>query len=193
MNRFLLLIFVACGPPPPSGPDAGVDGGCRDAAKTPPNLLQNPGFECDSTPPEWKAANGTLELVGGGRTGRAAKVTMTNALGGRFTYAQEFAVDAGTKTFCFSAWLTGTAPFMRMRVLRVENGGVREVPFSEQVFPDWKRIPTLEVANDNAPKLQLIFEVQTNRTDGQNAMPGDTMLIDDVDVWESSTRCNESR
>ena len=190
MNRFLLLIFVACSPPPP-GPDGGVDAGsCRDTAKTPPNLLQNPGFECDSSPAEWSAVFGTLELVPGGRSGRAAR--LTTATRGSFRYSQEFAVDAGTRTFCFSAWRQGTAPFMRMKVF--QGTGATGIEFAEQVFSDWRKIPTLRVPNDNASKLQLVFEVQTNRTDGQSAMPGDTLLIDDVDVWESSSAdCRENR
>jgi hypothetical protein len=179
----------------PVVPDAGGGGGCRDTGKTPANLLENPGFECDSTPAEWSAVYGTLELAAGGRSGRAAKVT-ANQAGGRMAYATDFAVDAGSKTFCFSAYISGTAPFMRMRVLRVLNGGVQEVAQSDQLFGDFRRTPLgqpLKVTNDNAPKLQLVFEVQTNRSDGMNAKPGDTLLIDDVDVWESAANCTETR
>ena len=79
---------------------------------------------------------------------------------------------------------------MRMRVLQ---GTGQEVQFSELIFPEWRRIPTLKVGNENAPRLQLVFEIQTNRTDALNGKPGDTMLIDDVDVWESSANCMEQR
>ena len=188
-----ILVLTGCGPMP-GVPDAG-GGGCHDTARTPANLLENPGFECDSTPAEWSGIYGTLELAAGGRSGRAAKVTVNQA-GGRMAYAREFAVDAGTKTFCFSAFISGTAPFMRMRVLRVFNGSVQEVAQSDQLFGDFRRTPLgspLKVANENAPKLQLVFEVQTNRADGMNAKPGDVMLIDDVDVWESATNCTETR
>jgi hypothetical protein len=188
---FALLGLSACGPMTVV-PDAG---GCRGAVKTPANLLENPGFECDSTPSEWSAVYGTLDLVAGGRTGRAAQVTV-NAAGGRMAYTKEFAVDAGTKTFCFSAYISGTAPFMRMRVLRVFNGSVQEVAQSDQLFSDFRRTPLgmpLKVGNDSAPKLQLVFEAQTNRADGMNALPGQVMLIDDVDVWESSANCSETR
>lgn len=185
------LWLAACGPMTVV-PDAGGGGACRDTTKTPANLIENPGFECDSSPAEWSPIYGTLELAAGGRSGRAAKVTVNQA-GGRFAYTKVFAPDAGTKTFCFSAWLQGTAPFMRLRVLRDFGGSVQEVAFSEQIFSDWRRIPTLQVTNDNAPKLQLVFEVQTNRSDGQNAPAGSVMLIDDVDVWESSANCSETR
>ncbi|MDP1824152.1 MAG: hypothetical protein Q8L48_12945 [Archangium sp.] len=192
----LTLAFTcfACGPTTVA-PDAGTPAGCRDTSKTPANLLENPGFECDTMPSEWSAIYGTLELVAGGRSGRAAKLT-ASAAGGRMAYAKEFAVDSGMKTFCFSAYISGTAPFMRMRVLRVLNGGVQEVAQSDQLFGDFRRTPLgtpLKVGNENAPKLQLVFEVQTNRSDGMNAVPGDTMLVDDVDVWESNTSCAETR
>lgn len=188
----LLAIFLlGCGPQM-QVPDAGGGGECRDLTKSPANLLENPGFECDSSPATWNKVYGALDFVAGGRSGRAAQVTV-DASGGRFAYAKDFAVDAGTKTFCFTAWLKGTAPFMRMRMLRVLNGAVAEVNFNQQIFPDWRRIPTQFITNDNAPKLQLVFEVQTNRTDNQNAMPGQIMLIDDVDVWESSANCSEAR
>ena len=51
----------------------------------------------------------------------------------------------------------------------------------------------LKVSNDNAPKLQLVFEAQTNRGDGLDAVAGETLLIDDVDVWETSGNCTETR
>lgn len=181
------LALVACGPVTPT-PDAGMNL-CTGAPRTPPTLVENASFECEGG---WSQVYGTLALVEGGRSGRAAQVTVNQA-GGRFAAAKPFAENVGTKTYCVTAWLKGTAPFMRMRVLRDFNGSVQELAFSEQIFSDWRRIPTLKVTGDNAPKLTLVFEVQTNRTDGQNAMPGQTMLIDDVDVWESSVNCTESR
>lgn len=191
LSLMLPVVLFACGPTP-GLPDAGSPSGCRDTSKTPSNLIENGAFECDTSPLEWSAAYGTLELVTGGRSGRAAQITV-NAAGGRFAYTRDFAVEGGNKTFCFSAYLKGTAPFMRMRVLRVSSGSVQEVAFSEQVFSDFRKIPTLEVTNDNAPKLQLVFEAQTNRSDGMSATPGQTLVIDDVDVWESTTRCKETR
>jgi hypothetical protein len=188
------VVFLGCGPMTVV-PDAGGNGMCRDTMKNPPNLLENPGFECDTSPAAWSQVYGTLALVPGGRSGRAAQV-MVNAAGGRFAYAKDFAVDAGLKSFCFSAYVSGTAPFMRMRVLRVLNGSVTEVSQSDQVFGDFRRTPLgtpLKVGNENAPKLQLIFEAQTNRGDGLNAVAGDTLLIDDVDVWETSGTCGEAR
>lgn len=190
-----LVVLSACGPMNVV-PDAGGNGACRDTAKNPPNLLENPGFECDTSPAAWSQVYGTLELAAGvGRSGRGAKVTV-NAAGGRFAYAKDFAVDAGMKSFCFTAYVSGTVHFMRTRVLRVLNGSVTEVAQADQVFGDFRRTPLgspLKVSNDNAPKLQLVFEAQTNRGDGLDAVAGETLLIDDVDVWETSGNCTETR
>lgn len=190
LSSMLLALAAGCGPANPTA-DAGADP-CKGAAKTPANLIDNPGFECDSG--EWGAVAGYGQFapVAGGRAGRAGQLTVEQ-LGGRLVYAKDFAPDAGSKTFCFTAWLKGTAPFMRLRVLREFPGNVQEVQFSEQIFSDWRRIPPLKVEALNAPKLTLVFEVQTNRADGQSAQAGQTMLIDDVDVWESSASCAESR
>ena len=61
---------------------------------------------------------------------------------------------------------------------------------------DFTRVPPvnpLKIVAADAPKILLVFEVQTNRTDGQNGMNGQTLLIDDVDVWETTANCSESR
>lgn len=191
-SMLLLAFLPACGPMTGT-PDAG-SGDCRDTSKSPANVLENPGFECDTSPATWSGGvYGTFELVGGGRFGRAAQLTVKDALGARFVYAKDFAVDAGMKTYCVQAWLKGTAPFMRVRVLRSPNNTAVEQ--ADQIAADWARVPLrpLSVTTDDAAKLQLVFEIQTGRTDGQNGVPGQTMLIDDVDVWESTTTCTEAR
>ena len=188
----LLALLPACGPMTVT-PDAGSSD-CRDTSKSPANVLENPGFECDTSPATWSGGvYGSFALVAGGRSGRAAQLTVKDALGARFVYAKDFAVDAGMKTYCVQAWLKGTAPFMRVRVLRSPNNTAVEQ--ADQIAADWARVPLrpLSVTTDNAAKLQLVFEIQTGRTDGQNGMPGQTLLIDDVDVWESSANCAETR
>jgi hypothetical protein len=192
MRRLIVALAVwtavGCGSTGPMVADAGV---CGLGGKTPPNLLQNASFECDGAD-AWSAVYGSLEIVAGGRTGRAAKVTVAQA-GGRLAYAKTFAPEPGRKTYCFSAWVSGTAPFMRMRVLRDFGGSVQEVAFSDQLSAEFHRVPTLTVSADGAPKLALVFEVQTNRSDGQNATAGQTLWVDDADVWESSSNCAEQR
>lgn len=192
MKRAWVLLFLAsaCSPQMMT-PDAG--GSCGATALTPPNLVENPGFECDGT--EWAGTiYGTYEYASGGRTGRAGKVTVTQS-GARFVYFKNLAPDAVGKTYCYSAWLSGTAPFMRIKVISEKSGSAFEDSFSEQIFSDFRRIPpqkTLPIGSGTT-KLSMIFEVQTNRTDNMNGMAGQYMLIDDVDVWETTTDCSAAR
>jgi hypothetical protein len=189
----LLLLSLGCSPPM-NVPDAGGPSGCKDTSKTPANLVENPAFECDTTPAEWRALKGTLELVVGGRSGRAAKLTVDQT-GGSLLYTKDLAVDAGMKKFCVSAYISGTAPFMKTVVLQT-GGTMLRIEQADQLFGDFRKTPLgrgLEVPNGNATKLQLLFEIQTNRTDGQSATPGQYMLVDDVDVWETMGNCGETR
>jgi len=194
-----LGVLAGCGSGGGGNPgDAG--GGCTQAGKTPPNLVENYGFECGGdSPAEWTAVYGALEFPSGdAKSGaRAAKLT-ADAQGGRFAYAKDLVSNGGTATYCVTAWVKGSAPFMRLRVLRDDGGGgFTSFDFNSPVPRVWERVPpsiTVKVPNENKPKLQLVFEVQTNRTDGQNAMPGDTLLVDDVDAWASpSGNCDEAR
>lgn len=196
MRSFVLVLLgalVAGCSPQMMTPDGGGSGACNGAAKTPPNLVENAGFECDGS--EWAGTiYGTFEVVTDGRTGRAGQVTV-NQSGARFVYTKNLAADAIGKKYCYSAWLKGTAPFMRIKVISEKSGGFFEDSFSEQIFADYRRIPPqfTQPIGAGTTRLSLIFEVQTNRTDNQNGMSGQTMLIDDVDVWESTTNCAESR
>lgn len=188
----LLCLLLACGAPTPT-PDAG--GACLDTARTPPSLVENWNFECGAE--RWGAIFGTFDIAAGeGRGGGAAGRLTVGSAGGRFAYAPPVATDVGSRTFCATAWVKGTVPFIRLRVLRDFGGSVQEVQFNEQLTADWKRTPPsnpLRVTGDNAPKLLLVFEAQTNRSDGQNAQAGQTLLVDDVDVWETSGTCDEVR
>jgi hypothetical protein len=178
--------------------DGGADGG--DGCTTAGNLVVNAGFECGgAAPAEWAPVFGSLEFpAGDARSGqRAAKLT-ANAQGARFSYVPDLVTAGGNKTYCVTAWAKGTAPFMRLRVLRDDGGGAfTSFDFNAPVPTAWERVPpnlTVVAPNANAARLQLVFELQTNRSDGQNAVPGDVLFIDDVDAWESpSGRCDEVR
>lgn len=188
----LVLVLAACGPATP-GTDAGVD--CRDTTRTPASLLPNWNFECGASP--WAPVFGDFALAPGeGRGGGAAGKLTVTAAGGRFTYQPAALTNGGTKTYCLQAWVKGSVPFIRMRALLDFDGRVQEYSFSEALGPDWKKTPPvnpLRIPNESAPKLLIVFEAQTNRTDGQSAVPGQTLFVDDVDLWETSGTCTEAR
>lgn len=177
-------------------PDAGT--GCLDTSKSPPNVVENPHFECESTTAQWRAIAGTLEFVTGGRSGKAAKVTMKDALGAKLAYSKPIATNAGMKTFCVTAYISGNVPFMKTQVFQTGGTGL-VIEQADQVFSDFRKTPTdslmkfgFDVPNGGADKLELVFMAQTNRSDGMGATVGQYLIVDDVDVWESTTRCGES-
>jgi hypothetical protein len=180
--------------------DSGTTMNCNGTAKTPANVIPNPGFECGTD--KWGAIFGTFEVVPGGRTGNAGKLTVT-AAGGRMALTPDVVKMGGTQTFCATAWISGTVPFMKLRLLRDDgNGAAMAFEFSEQ-GPNpaggmgFHRAPpsiVVKVPNQEAQRIQLVLEAQTNRSDGMNAQPGQYLLVDDVDVWASpSGKCDEIR
>jgi hypothetical protein len=194
--RPLLLLFsmllTAC------GSTSGGDAGCVDTSKSPPDLISNYSFECGgSAPTEWTAVYGTLSFPAG-HTGRAAQLTVDSA-GGRLAYNPTLAAGGGSNTFCVTAWVSGTAPYMKLRVLKQSGpGNFTEYDFNAPSGGSiWSRIPpttALAIPFDNAQGLQLLFEAQQGRADGMNAKVGDTLLIDDVDLWQSTSgKCDEAR
>jgi hypothetical protein len=190
---FVVMLASACGQPTPISDGGG--GACVDTFRTPANLIENWSFECGAE--KWGAVFGSFDVAAGeGRNGSAAGRLTVGSAGGRVAYVPPVATELGTRTFCATAWVKGTVPFIRVRLLRDFGGSVQEVQFNEQLSGEWKRTPPsnpLRLTGDNAPKLLLVFEAQTNRSDGQNAEPGQTLLIDDVDVWETSGTCAEVR
>lgn len=186
------VVFCACSGS--SGDDAGS--GCKDTTKTPSNFIENPGFECGgSTPTEWSSVYGTLSFPSEGRSGRAAKVTMVDTSGARIAYNVDI-TNGGTSSYCFSAYVKGTTPFMRLRVFRdLGSSNITSYDFSAPVTTSWSRVPGKygqKVPFANAQRLQLLFEAQTGRSDGLDAKVGDTLLVDDVDGWVSTSgNCDE--
>lgn len=181
LSLAVVVAAASCGSPsqPP--------GGCS-AEKSPPNVIVNGSFDC-AVSDAWSMVFGsTFAMVEGGRAGQAAQVTVSS-LGGRIAYAKDIVAGPSSKSFCFTGWVKGTAPYMRMRVLRDMGGSVSEVSQSAPVTGQWTQIPAIKVEQLNAPRLQLMFEAQTNRTDAFNAKEGDTLLVDDVDAWEFSGSC----
>ena len=186
-----LLSWFACGPQA-STPDAGDS--CQGAAKSPQNLLTNPGFDC-AEPTAWQGIYGTFETVSGGRSGNAGKLTV-GAAGGRFALRAPAVLDGLGQSYCVRAWVHGTAPIVRTVLLADNGGGGTEARFAEPLTSDWKYTPPssgLELAVPPGSKLQLFFEVDSVAGSPTKANVGDVVFVDDVDVWVSTDRCRESR
>lgn len=189
----VVAAVVCCACSGSSTDDAGT--GCRDTTKTPSNFIENPGFECGgATPAEWSTVYGTLSFPSEGRSGRAAKVVVDQT-GGRIAYTVDI-TNGGTSSYCFSAYVKGTTPFMRLRVFRdLGSSNITSYDFAAPVTTSWSRVPGTygqKVPFGNAQRLQLLFEAQTGRSDGLNAKAGDTLFVDDVDGWVSTSgNCDE--
>jgi hypothetical protein len=184
-------ILVACGPPQTVVPDAGDD--CNGPTKTPPNLVKNPGFECGGdAPAEWSPFFGDLAFVADAHSGsRAAKVTATANGSGQFSYAPVVVTAAdGAKTYCAAAWMKGSTPNARLSLLVDVGGGGTEYTFTSPISGAWIRLPpttNLQVPAPRDGKVYLRFQMK-------DATAGDTLLVDDLDVWESGDgRCQETR
>jgi hypothetical protein len=186
---------LACGSPGGGGLDAGpVDGGsssvCDGPSKSPPNLVPNSGFECGEQ--GWAPQYGTLETVTDARTGsKAVKLTATATGAGQFS--QLFVSSASGNTYCAWAWLKGTVSDVRLSVLSAGATGTggTDTNFSSPVATNtWIRVrPSvpLSVPSRAGDKLYLRFVFS-------NGKAGDTLIVDDVDVWESiDGKCNETR
>lgn len=192
----LVVVLLAGCEPPVVMMDAGMVAKCDPVA---PNLLKNAGFECTVTPdgggavPDaWQGVYGQFAVaVGEGRNGGNAGKGTFSGVGLRFAYSGDVVSNGGTKVFCASAWVKGTAPYMRMNLIRDDL----VQSFAAPVTATWEKVPpTIKLNIDNASSkhLQLMFEAQTGRTDGANAKAGDTLLVDDAEVWESpSGMCTE--
>lgn len=176
--------LIACSPLPNSLDDGG-SGGCETKL---PNLLTNGGFECGgATPTGWTQSYGTMTREAtAGRNGTAAAKVVADALGGRL--AVEIPTDRARRLYCAAAYVKGQATESRniyMRIWLTGDGANPSGQFAAPIDPDWARVPpTISVSAEmETSSLQLMFEIQTARTDEFNAKPGDMMLVDDVEVW----------
>lgn len=196
--------LVACSPMS-NGPDGGTGGGggsggggggagnCAPAAKTPPNLVPNNGFECGDM--GWSPqGTGTLSVDSDARTGSqsARLVAMGSPAAGRFSLTLPVVAAASGKTYCAQAYFKGTVSDAQLSVLESTTGGVVDHTFSTPVASTtWIRTPpstNLEVRAAAGAKLYVRLVMH------RNPKVNDTLLVDDVDVWESADGlCKEVR
>lgn len=180
-----VVLAVGCSPE-----DGRGDAGCDGAVKTPPNLMRNGGFECGGEmPSEWLVVAGTLSFIttGASEGQRAAQVVSdSSGVGGVGSTKPVVAASSG-KTYCITARLKGTASDARLEVI---GGSVSSFAAPLNSPNAWVRFPPSTNLAVHEPVDQALYvKVRAN-----NAKAGDTVLVDDIDLWESADgKCKESR
>jgi hypothetical protein len=194
------VVLCSCGGP--GGSDGGTGGGGSGAAactavKSPPNLVANSSFECGSPEPDaWFARDGALALVSSGAKEGQRAVQLTVPASGAtdvtLAYSPDVATGLGQSTYCATAWMKGTVPDARLILRRVKGSAIDDFTFSAPIAtePGWVRLPPslrLEAPGNGADRLLLLAQ-------SRNGQAGQTLLVDDVDVWISTSgRCDETR
>lgn len=185
----VLVVAPACGSAP-STPDAGDS--CASPTRSPPTLVANSGFECGGEKPaEWSAIYGTLSMATEGHSGARAGQVTADGLGGRFSYTGPVATNSGAqRTWCGAAWMKGTTPNAKLTLMADSSGGGTAYSFTSPINGTWIRLPlstNLQAPVPSGSRLLLLFEMKDQKA-------GDTLLVDDVDVWESPDgKCQEVR
>ncbi len=185
MRASLLVLLLACSPPPPMPPpDSGTPGCGATSTLTPPNLMADPSFECDGGA-AWSAQQGTFELAAAGHTGMYSGKGTASATGAlQFGLGPVVASTSG-KAYCIHLWVKGSATDMRYEVL--PGAGGMAYSFPPPVTADWARAPmvtNLKVPAPAGTTLHLRFRIL-------NGQPGQTIFVDDVDLWETDGECTE--
>ena len=185
MRLLPVVLFAASCSPPPMMMNDGGSSGCEGPAKSPPNLLADPSFECGTA--VWTVVTGDFAVVSGGRTGeKAGRLSATTAGSGQAGLGPVVASTSG-KAYCLYAWVSGSASDMRMEVLPTMAGVASS--FSSPVpASGWLQAPmssNLKVQVAAGDSLYLRFRIL-------NSQAGQTLDLDDLDLWESqSGNCDE--
>jgi hypothetical protein len=171
------------------GGAGGGSGNCSGAAKTPPNLVPNNGFECGDM--GWSPQSGTLSADTDARTGTQSAKLVATAAGGKFAVTLPVVTSASGKTYCAVAYLKGTVADAQLSVLEDKGGSVIDHTFSTPVASTtWLRTPPSTTLGVPAAVGSKLYVRLLMRTPNAN----DTLLVDDVDLWESSDgQCKETR
>ncbi|MFZ5468578.1 MAG: hypothetical protein ACOZIN_03995 [Myxococcota bacterium] len=198
---FCALLLLSCSPPERGCADGGecttlaTDGGgiCKgDGVASPPNLLDNPGFECGA-PSGWFAQNGTLTaetaIVHGGA--QAAKLTASAGSAASLWHEADAVQNPANRTYCARAWMRGTAANGRITVRKVATGGGVDENFSSPLSnTSWTLVPPasygpLKVVGSGEERFLLRIWIPS-----PNA--GEVLWVDDVELWHSANgTCSE--
>ncbi len=170
----------------PVAVDAGpiVDpGGCL---RTPGyNRVVNASFECALT--TWVVSTGTGRMVDGGHSGHRALELVASVQGEALVGANDVVPDSEGQVYCARVWVRGTSPEMRLEVRPTPSG--KGAAFSSPVATaDWVSVPPGDMMRVTTPKgetLSILVKMQ-------GAASGDTLEVDDVELWPSASgRCDE--
>ena len=185
----MVVLCVGCGPAP--APDGGTGGGSGGGSSSTGNFVDNPSFETGDLD-GWFARDGAMAAVGDAHSGTKA-VRMTVPSSGTpiatIAMSRPAVTMLGTGTYCGTLWAKNTCN-VRMILRAIKTNSELDTTFNDTATSAWTRVPpniTMKIAGDNADQLYVL--VQT-----RGAKAGDTLDIDDVDVWLSpSGRCDEVR
>lgn len=177
------MTLAAC-----AGAEGVADAGCSGAPRSPANLMVNGGFECGGdSPTEWMAVNGVMTFITSGASEgtRAAKIVSdATGTGGVGSSAPVVKATSG-KNYCINARVKGTASDVRLEVFGMSLTSAA----SPLASPDkWVRVPpTTNLLIREPIDQQLYVKVRANASQA-----GDTLIVDDIDLWESTDgKCNE--
>jgi hypothetical protein len=180
----LLALLSACSPMTMPRPDSGM-GSCG-VMQSPPNLLADGSFECGAGA-EWSVQFGDFAVVSGGHSGaKAGQLTASSTGAGQMGIGMPIVAMTDGSPYCVNAWVKGTASDMRLEVLATK--AALGNAFASPVQADWLEAPmgsNLKVQVAAGDTLYLRVKIQ-------NGTAGQTLLLDDVDFWESTTgNCDE--
>lgn len=114
---------------------------------------------------------------------RSARIAAA-ATGASLGYGAAIIANEGPlRTFCAAAWMKGSSPVAKLSLTVGGAGGGTEYTFTSPLGPDWIRLPlstNLKVPLPPGQTLQLRFV-------GLGSALGQTVQVDDVDIWEDPT------
>lgn len=171
-------------------PGGGGGGGgltCPESpAGNPPNLLDNPGFECGDPPSKWTPGFfGTLSKTTG-RTGSAAArwTSIASPDAGTIAYYLTSDVQAPVTVgqwICAAAYVKGTGQnaIIRMRVTTTSNTSIDQQSFAQFLTTDWSRI-------ENSTRVEPGYKSVVYGVGLRQPVAGQYIEVDDAAMWIST-------
>ncbi len=148
--------------------------------------MVNGGFECGELS-EWMGVMGTLTVTstGAAEGSHAAQIVIDATGTGGIGSTNPVVAKTSGKVYCASAKVRGTVSDVRLEVF----GGQLTSFGSPLNSPDtWVRLPPSTNLEIREPVDQKLYV----KVRAQNGKAGDTLFVDDIDLWESADgKCKE--